>query len=286
MILIDYSPVIIASAHSATKWKNGNGAYDYDTVAEAHLFRMWHTLRNINVKFKRKYGEIVFCVDRKPYWRNDVFPNYKKNRKAMDKTLDWKTFFATGENILDAARNIFGWKVIDIPGLEADDIIGTLAEKYHNIEKIMIVSPDGDFKQLQMYKNVEQFDTIRDKKIIENYPNVWLKEKIITGDKKDCIPNILSDVNTFVMNGVRQKTIQHTTKQKWVIADPALYCDAKMFERYQLNESLIDLSKVPNDLKDAIIQTYQTTTTNRGKIYSYFASNGLSYFIDVIGDFS
>ena len=286
MILIDYSPIIIASAFSATKWKNGGGAADCDTVAEAHLFRMWHTLRNINMKFKRKYGEIVFCVDRKPYWRNDIFPNYKKNRKAMDRTMDWKTFFATSENILSAAKNVFGWKVIDIPRLEADDIIGTLTEKYHDIEKILIVSPDGDFKQLQMYKNVEQFDTIRDKKIVENDPKTWLKEKIITGDKKDCIPNILSDIDTFITSGLRQKTIQKTTKEKWLMADPALYCNEKMFERYQLNESLIDLSKVPNDLKNAVIQTYQTITRNKGKIYSYFASNGLSYFIDAVEDFS
>lgn len=285
MILIDYSPVIISCAHSAVAWKNGDGKDDYDNVGDAHVFRMWHTIKNINTKFRGGYGEMIFCLDRRPYWRSDVFPNYKKNRKPMDKTIPWDDFFKNAEDILDACKNVFGWKVLDIPNIEADDTIGVLVEKYHADQRIVVVSPDGDFKQLQRYKNVEQFDHIRNKRIIEKDPKVWLKSKIISGDKKDCVPNIRSHVDTFVTPDLRQLPIQRSTKEKWLQSNPAFFCDETMFERYTLNEEMLDLTKIPTPIKEKIIKAYEAAETKKSSSFTYFADHGLSYFVDMLEDF-
>ena len=51
---------------------------------------------------------------------------------------------------------------MEIYGAEADDIIATLCKNFQN-EKIMIVSGDKDFIQLQKYPNVQQYSPILNK---------------------------------------------------------------------------------------------------------------------------
>ena len=296
MILIDYSPVLISCAHSAVTWQKKRdklleaGKFVSEDekntkVEDVHMFRMLNTLRMVNSMNRRKYGRPIVCVDRKPYWRSEVFPNYKKNRKPMDRTMDWSMFFDNGEDILNACRDVFGWKVIDIPGIEADDSIGVIV---HNIrdEDHMIISPDGDFKQLQIYKNVSQYDSIHNKKVVEKYPEQWLRFKIITGDKKDGIPNIVSDKDTFMTEGMRQTSISSQNKKSWSAAsNPMFFCTGDMLERYKFNEELLDMSKVPEKQTKQILDELKVPANKPGNLYGYFASKGISRFIDSLGDF-
>ena len=296
MILIDYSPVLISCAHSACSWlkkrdiavQKGQKLTPKEmkmTVEEVHMHRMLNTLRMVNVQNRRKSGRPIICVDRKPYWRNDAFPNYKKNRKAMPRDMDWKTFFSNGEKILNAAAGVFGWQVLDIPKCEADDIIGTLVHEYRD-EPHMIISPDGDFKQLQIYKNVQQLDVIRMKKVVENNPKKWLHLKIITGDKKDGIPNIVSDKDTFMMEGVRSTPIKNADKDSWSNSNtPLFFCDAEMLVRWNFNSSLLDLSLIPLPQRKAILEAYNEGPSTAGDLFTWFVSNGLGSFIDQVGDF-
>ena len=296
MILVDYSPVLISCAHSAVSWekkrdkqieqgKSMSKAEREAKVEDVHLYRMLNTLRMVNVKYRKHYGKMVICVDRKPYWREEQFPNYKKNRKPMDRTMDWRAFFDNGDIILDACKNVFGWKVLDLPKMEADDSIGVLVHKFLN-EKHMIISPDGDYKQLQIYPNVSQFDVIRNKKVIEKYPERWLRFKIITGDKKDGIPNIVSDVNTFMTEGARQNSIKNEDKQSWSETEsPMFFCDQEMLERFNFNEKMLDMSKVPEEQVKQILDGYRVPANPPGNLYGFFASKGMVSFIDQLGDF-
>lgn len=287
MIFVDYSPVLISCAHSAVASMKKSPPDDPNvTEASIHHFRMLNTLRMVNVAYRKKYGKMVICVDRKPYWRSREFPNYKKNRKPMDRTMDWKQFFDNGEDILDACKNVFGWKVIDLPGIEADDSIGVLVHEFADRGPHMIVSPDGDYKQLQIHKGVNQYDVIRRKEIVEKNPEKWLRLKIITGDKKDGIPNIVSDVNTFMTEGARQSSIKNADKKSWSSAEnPLFFCNQEMLERYQFNQLMLDMSKVPEDIKATIIEEYRKPPENPGNMYSYFAGHGIIRFLDQMGDF-
>lgn len=290
MILVDYSPVLISCAHSAAKWDSSKNSADFNdnpnaTVEAVHMFRMLNTLRNIRTTYKRRYGEMVICVDSKPYWRSKEFPHYKKNRKPLDRGMDWTMFFENGDEIREAASDAFGWKVIDVPGAEADDIIATLCFDYPN-EQHLIVSPDGDFKQLQKLPNVTQYDTIRNKKIIEKDPKAWLREKIICGDKKDGIPNIVSEPDIF-MTGGRQTSIRAAQKRSWISADnPLFFCTQEMLERYKKNEALLDLSMVPEEVKDKIREAFKQPVERTKSAYTFFAEKGITRFLDNIREFT
>jgi len=138
------------------------------------------------VNSNNEYGEIVLCCDNKRYWRKEVFPYYKAGRKkAREKSdLDWHLIFDILGRLKEELKENFPYKVIDVDGAEADDIIGTLVPRYANSEKVLILSSDGDFLQLQKWgSNVKQYNPALKKFINSTNPAEELKEKIIRGDK-------------------------------------------------------------------------------------------------------
>ena len=141
---------------------------------------------------------------------------------------------------------------------EADDIIATLVQKYSATQKIMILSSDKDFAQLQRYPNVEQYSPILKKFINEPLPMAQLKQMVIRGDKGDGIPNILSGDNCIV-SGERQTPITQKKIDAWLKDAENLQgvMDTETYRNYQRNLQLIDLSKTPQEIKDSIINTFE-----------------------------
>jgi 5'-3' exonuclease len=177
------------------------------------------------------------------------------------------------------------YKVLDIDTAEADDIIGTLVQQYHNVEKILIISSDKDFLQLQKYSNVYQY-SIKNKTLIEdNNPARGLKEKIIRGDRNDGIPNILSADDVFVTN-TRQKSIISDKLEQWLNQSPEKFCNEEMLRNYSRNNVLINLDCIPDSLKNIILYKYiETKHQTRQKFLSYLIENRMSEFISDISDF-
>ena len=103
-----------------------------------------------------------------------------------------------------------------VDGAEADDIIGTLVPIYARDQKILILSSDGDFLQLQQYgSNVKQYNPSQKKYVKSENPILELKEKIIRGDKGDGIPNMFSPSDCFVRD-LRQKPITKVILDKYL----------------------------------------------------------------------
>ncbi|XP_024543578.1 uncharacterized protein LOC9662305 isoform X5 [Selaginella moellendorffii] len=76
-------------------------------------------------------------------FRHTMFPEYKKNRPPTPDTI------YQGLDHLRPALVAMGIKVIEVPGVEADDVIATLAVSAATSEmKVRIVSPDKDFFQI------------------------------------------------------------------------------------------------------------------------------------------
>ena len=65
---------------------------------------------------------------------------------------DWNTIFAHLNLIRDELKENFPYKVVDVYGCEADDIIAVLCQDALCEEKILIISSDKDFQQLQILK--------------------------------------------------------------------------------------------------------------------------------------
>jgi hypothetical protein len=239
-------------------------------------------------KFGPDFGEFVIACDNKNYWRRQLFPYYKANRKKSqaESELDWKAIFECLGKIRAELKEFFPYRVIDVESAEADDVIGTLCQEFGNTnEKILILSGDKDFQQLQQYINVQQYDPVRKKKIICNDPERFLLEHIIKGDSGDGIPNILSDDNSFVI-GKRQSPVTQKKLDNLV----ALNLEGKyahpIFRNYIRNKQLIDLTQIPANVRQNILESY---TSQGGKkspnLLNYFIVNRLRNLTDSIGDF-
>jgi hypothetical protein len=247
-----------------------------------------NSIRMYKTKFGPDFGEFVIACDNKNYWRRQLFPYYKANRKKSqaESELDWKAIFECLNKIRGELKEFFPYRVIDVESAEADDVIGTLCQEFGNTnEKILILSGDKDFQQLQQYINVQQYDPVRKKKIICNDPDRFLLEHIIKGDAGDGIPNILSDDNSFVV-GKRQSPV--TQKKLDTLA--ALNLDGKYdhpnFRNYIRNKQLIDLTQIPANVRQKILESYAEQSGKKSpNLLNYFIVNRLRNLTDSIGDF-
>ena len=282
MIIFDYNQVAISNLMEQIGYSK--------TEVQEDLVRhmILNTIRTYVKKFKNTYGpEVILACDNRNYWRKDIFPNYKASRKKVRETSghDWNSIFECLNKIRDELKQHSPYKVIEINTCEADDIIATITTKYSANEKIMILSSDKDFAQLQKFKNVEQYSPILKKYVKEELPTLQLKQLIIRGDKGDGIPNIMSPDDVFVTGG-RQKPITNKNIIKWLNENPKDFCNEDMYRNYVRNETLIDLSKVPEKLKEEILHSYDTVKGKTKQVFmNYMINKRLKNLLEVIDEF-
>ncbi len=283
MILIDLNQVLLGGLMAQINAQKGI-KIEEDLVRHMIL----NTLRYNIKQFKNEYGEVVLCCDNRKYWRKEYFPFYKAGRKkAREKSdLDWHLIFDMLAKFKQELREHFPYKVVDVEGAEADDIIGTLTPLYAPHQKILILSSDGDFLQLQRYgSNVKQYNPSMKKYVKSENPAVELKEKIIRGDKGDGIPNIFSPSDCFVRD-LRQKAITKGVIEKYLNEDVDKWESEEARVGFSRNATLIDLTNIPSELKDKIINTYDTVpVASRSGLLNYFIEKKLKNLMDVIEEF-
>ena len=282
MILFDFNQVAISNLMEQI----GSSKTAVDESLVRHM--ILNTIRTYVKKFKAEFGtNIIIACDNKKYWRREIFPYYKANRKKSRESSghDWNTIFECLNKIRDELREHSPYKVIEVDTAEADDIIAVLSIKHSANEKVMILSSDKDFAQLQKYPNVEQYSPILKKFIKEPLPSAQLKQLVIRGDKSDGIPNILSKDDVFV-EGVRQKPITEAKIINWMNQKPEEFCTEEMLRNYNRNEMLIDLTRIPENLKQNIIDTYESSKgRTRQEFMNYMVANRLKNLIEVIDEF-
>ena len=281
MIIVDLTQVLIASLMASTR--GGQEPISEDLVRHIAL----KSLAMYRKKYKNKYGELVLADDSYNVWRKDVFPHYKANRKkSRDKdTKDWNQIFDCITLIRDELKYNFPYKYILVSKCEADDIIGTLCEKYGDTENIMIISGDKDFQQLQRYSKVRQFSPItkKDIKLTQEQALEYLNDHIISGDTGDGVPNCLSQDDVFV-SGLRQRPL--SKKKRDTIKDPLVMNDSEVDRNLSRNRSLIDLTYIPSKYKEQILQEFDNVVVApRGGLLTYFINNRLMDLQESIGDF-
>jgi hypothetical protein len=281
MILVDLNQVLLAGLMAQIA--NHKGKLDESLIRHMIL----NIIRNHIKNFKNEYGDVILCCDNRKYWRKEYFPFYKasrkKNREKSD--LDWHLIFDMLAKFKAELKENFPYKVLDVEGAEADDIIGTLVPMYAPHEKILILSSDGDFLQLQQYgSNVKQYNPSQKKYVKSENPLLELKEKIIRGDKGDGIPNMFSPSDCFVRD-LRQKPITQKTLEKYLNEDVKnfSYDETVNFGR---NQTLIDLTFIPQEIKEKIINTFEETIpAKRNKLLNYFIEHKLKNLMEVIEEF-
>ena len=130
----------------------------------------------------------------KPTFRHEQFEAYKGTRKEVDEQL--KVQFSMVREFLDA-YNIYRYEQ---EGVEADDIIGSLAKQYPD-HKIHILSSDKDLLQLidnttdvlLMKKGISEMQIVDEKELFEMMqltPQQIIDFKGLSGDSADNIPGV------------------------------------------------------------------------------------------------
>jgi hypothetical protein len=250
-----------------------------------------NSLRGYRNRFCEEYGELVLCYDNKGNWRREYFPNYKHGRRKDRKAskLDWGSIFDTLHLIKQELQNHFPYKVLEVENVEADDIIASVvsyvAETPSHYEKVLILSGDKDFIQLQKHSFVTQYSPVLKKFVNGIDPDVYIKEHILKGDRSDGVPNFLSPDNCFV-NELRQRPISKKKLATWIDLDPEDFCNEEMLRNYQRNRTLIDLTQAPDWVSKTCVEAYLNSKVNdRSGLLNYFIKHRLKNHMENIGDF-
>jgi len=249
-----------------------------------------NSLRSYKVKFGDEFGEMVIACDNTNYWRKQVFPYYKANRKKNieNSELDWKALFECLNKIRAELKEYFPYRVIDVESAEADDIIATLVTKFgselNTGEKILILSGDKDFIQLHVYSNVSQYDPTRKKWIKHDDPERYLHEHILKGDAGDGVPNVLSPDNVFVV-GDRQRPLTAKKMEK-IMGTDLEEMDTSLARNYSRNVQLIDLSFTPETIREKVMEQFEAQKDrDRSKLLNYFIVNKLKNLTEHLSEF-
>ena len=269
---------------------NGRNAVELNEDLVRHM--VLNSLRGHNKKFRKEYGEMVIACDSKNVWRREIFPNYKAGRKATraKSEHDWDAIFSMLHTIKDEIRSFLPYKVIELETAEADDIIATLVKKIQNQvgpnheKKVLILSGDKDFIQLHG-PNVKQYNPVLNKFVGKGEdPVIYIKEHILKGDRSDGIPNVLSDDNVFI-EGRRQRPLSKKKIDAWVNEVFMTFTEEEQ-KNYSRNRKLIDLSCIPPELEEKIINEFiDAKVASRDKILNYFITKKLKTLIEVIDEF-
>jgi len=284
MILVDMNQISLASVMMHLHMTKR------DSVEPGMVRHMiLNSLRMYRQMFTEEYGELIICYDSKHYWRRDYYPEYKASRKKTRDSSghDWDDIFECLNSIKEEIKENFPYKVLEVYGAEADDIIAALCgELESDSDKTLILSGDKDFVQLQKYSNVTQYSPITKKFVNGIDPSEYLHEHILRGDTSDGVPNVLSPDNTFV-DGLRQRPLSKKKIAQWAgpMCEHQLPND-EIKRNYQRNKKLIDLTQSPPELHLECIEEYKNAKEgDRSKLLNYFIKNKLQELMNSIGDF-
>ena len=282
MILVDNTQVLMSSIFAQHR---DVAAIDEDLVRHMVL----NTYRVYRKKFFREYGELVICQDGGASWRRDFFPLYKAKRRAdrKENEAQWDRFYDIINRIRDEVAQHFPYRNMIVQGCEADDIIAYLVKRFAPTEKILILSGDKDFGQLQIHSSVAQYSPLQKKFVEVGNPKQFLLEHIIKGDSSDGVPNILSDDDCFMAEDKRQKPITKKRMDEFLQAySQSGQVQDKYAANWNRNKTLIDLLHIPSEYESKIESEWNKPfTPSRAKILNYMIEKGLRNLVGDIQDF-
>ena len=297
MILIDYSQVALAAILTFQRELKGDEAEIKNLIRHVTL----STIKSYKKKYGKEYGDVVICCDGRKYWRKDFFEFYKGMRKSnREKSdLDWGLIFDTLSEMRSDLAKYFPYKVMHMERAEADDIIAVLTKYAQENEliqeglveepqKILILSSDKDFKQLQLYPTVKQWSPMQKKYVTATNKeiNEYKIEHIVKGDAGDGVPNILSKDNVF-MEGERQKPMSAKRLQEFFEKGFDACKNDEERRNWHRNATLVDFDFIPEDVSKEIVTTYLNTkpTGDKMAIMNYLIEHKCRLLLDELEDF-
>jgi DNA polymerase-1 len=189
LLLVDGSSYLYRAFHAMPDLRAVPG--DPASPATGAIRGMINMMERLRKDVPAEYAVCVFDA-KGPTFRDEIYPAYKQNRSPMPDDLRSQI-----EPIHELVR-LMGWKVLDVPGVEADDVIGTLAAvgSSHGIE-VIVSSGDKDLAQL-VNEHITIIDTMNGKRrdlagVQEEFgvpASLMLDYQILVGDTVDNVPGV------------------------------------------------------------------------------------------------
>ncbi len=185
LLLVDGSSYLYRAFHALPDLRSPDG---YPTGA---MHGMVNMLRRLRADFPAAYIACVFDAKGKTF-RDDLYPEYKATRASMPEDLAKQI-----EPIHEVVRHM-GWPILMVEGVEADDVIGTLAAQATARGLSTVVSTgDKDLAQLVNDK-VMLINTMSNEKLDEAGvlakfgvpPNRIIDYLTLIGDTVDNVPGV------------------------------------------------------------------------------------------------
>ena len=196
-------------------------------------------------------------------FRYALYPEYKLTRKlTRAKKGQYKIGPVFDELLANVFPSIFGDRMIQlaVDGAEGDDVIASIVKSdrvAQDYEKIILISSDRDFVQLQIDRPVIQYGArgemvlpvLKHKNdIIELTPKQALMIKIISGDSSDNIKPIkprIGEIRAY------KYITEETDKFKRMLKE-----EPETAQRLILNSKLIDFRNIPSKLSESIVDEF------------------------------
>jgi DNA polymerase I len=185
LILIDGSSYLYRAYHAAPNFTNSDGE------PTGAVYGVVNMLRSLLRQFSTEHIAVIFDAKGKTF-RDDIYPEYKANRPPMPDDLRGQI------EPLHAVIKAMGLPLIAISGVEADDVIGTLATQASKAGMPVLISTgDKDMAQL-VDENVTLINTMTDvimdpAGVVEKFgigPELIIDYLALMGDKVDNIPGV------------------------------------------------------------------------------------------------
>lgn len=224
------------------------GKHNYASFQEDYIKKAYSIGKSYNA------SRIIICFDfGKSYYRNNILPTYKDNRKEeLDPKEKEKKqeFFDCMNDLIENHLDIEHYK---FRGVEADDLVTFFVDNLsENYDHTWIVSSDKDLYQLididVSIFNIFSRKEVTMKSLKEDFnctPNEYMVAKIIMGDKGDNIPGIEGIGNKRGIDlAIKYKTISN------LMENLPLPGKAKYIQNLNNNSHLLDLNESMINLFD------------------------------------
>ena len=185
LYLVDGSSYLYRAFHALPNLTNSHGEPTGALLGVANM------LRRLLSEADPEYIAVVFDA-KGPTFRHELYPDYKANRPPMPSDLSRQV-----EPILDFTR-MLGLPLLQVEGVEADDVIGTLARAAEEAGMECVISTgDKDMAQLVTERTTltnTMTDTDMDRTGVRQKFDVEPEQIVdflaLTGDKSDNIPGV------------------------------------------------------------------------------------------------
>ncbi|MGH6628467.1 MAG: 5'-3' exonuclease, partial [Burkholderiales bacterium] len=193
------------------------------------IYGVINMLRRLHKETPADYSACVFDAKGKTF-RDEIYPRYKANRPPMPEDL------AAQIAPLKETIAALGWPLLEIGGVEADDVIGTLARQAERQGlRVIIASGDKDLAQLvNPFITIENADPrtgereILDEAGVANKfgvrPERMIDYLTLVGDSVDNVPGVekvgpKTAVKWLAQYGTLENVVKHASEIPGVVGE-------------------------------------------------------------------